>query len=66
MTVAKRIDSIRKKVARMTVEEASNLRNQLDKTPAKDLPGAAETSPMQALKTYKVFRALLTARIQLG
>ena len=50
-------------VSQMSVATASNLRDKLDKTPAKELPGGEHLGAMRALRAYRVFRSLLTARI---
>ena len=50
-------------VAKMSVATATNLRDKLDKAPAKELPGADHLGSMRALRAYRVFRPLLTARI---
>ena len=50
-------------VASMSIYTASALRDKLDATPAKELPGSEVLTPMRALSAYRVFRALLTARI---
>ena len=50
-------------VTTMSVATANDLRDKLDKAPAKELPGAEHLGAMRALRAYRVFRPLLTARI---
>ena len=55
--------TVAEQVAQMTPEQALAMRDRLDKTPARDLPGADEIGPMRALRAYFAMRPLLTARV---
>ena len=50
-------------VGQMSIPTAKALRDKLDATPANELPGAEQLGAMRALGAYRMFRSLLTARI---
>lgn len=53
-------------VARMTPAEAEALRDSLDGTSIRYLPGASDVGIARAVAAYNVFRSLLTAKITEG
>ena len=55
-----------RRVAEMSLQEAIDLRDRLDNTPSVDLPGAWKVGPVRALRAYSLFRALLTAKIDVS
>ena len=50
-------------VAQMTPTEAALLRDTLDNTPLKDLPGASEKGIARAVAAYRAFRSLLDVKV---
>lgn len=64
MSIEEHTESMAQRVGRMAPAAAKQLRERLDGTPFKDLPGANEVGPMRALAAYKILRPMLIAKEQ--
>ena len=58
------METIEQMVAKMSAFTAKDVRNKLDETPANELPGADAVGATAARNAYRVYRSLLTARIE--